>query len=334
MQQFVKLLFLAQVECENYEEFLPRILGLSEDTKTLLAETVEDLRQDPRVDYVAGSLGDPQEPQEAVNDLQNQIVINKATIGDLEDQLNRATEREAQLMREIDNHRTKEESFRREMDSSKEVISRLETQIAEYVTKTESLSLIEVELEKTKAVLKLWQAGNEKLLSVDDVGLYRQSISELEGKLVSLETQSSENITKLRGELHLLEQEKEELHRDFVEAKRSLEQAKIEAENKEKELGQFIMTGGALGGQLRDRIIRTLQEQVIVRDEELEMLKQQRMDLHEENKKGERFLVSAVHAIALRYHEEMVQRFQENDLGRVNRQESPEDFYSQEYNNS
>jgi chromosome segregation ATPase len=329
----MKLLFLAQVESENCEEFLPRILGLAEDTKTLVAEAVEELRQDPRVDYVVGTLGaDPIMPEGQ----------SKAIISNLESRLNEATmtiEESAQVIRTL---RAKQEELQAEQNKSKILIAHLDEKLEDGKAKVESMSGIQDELERTRESLASSKFDYDQLLemmkskesSMEIIETYRASLSALEEKLRAAENTSSDEIVKLKGELLLIAQEKEDIQFQLMEAQKALSRAVSEAENKEQELGQFIMTAGTLGGQLRDRVIRTLQEQLVVRDEELEVLKQQRSELHEENRKGERFLVSAVHAIAMRYHEEMVQRFQENDCGRVNRQESPEDFYSQEYNNS
>ena len=80
-------------------------------------------------------------------------------------------------------------------------------------------------------------------------------------------------------------------------------------ETKLKEVEKFVLAGGALGGDTRDRIIRTLQEQLLIREEELSFYKSARLESDEDQRRDERLLISAIHTIALKYHEEMIRKF-------------------------
>ena len=344
--EFMKLLFLAQVECENCEEFLPRILDLSEATKAFLAEVVEELRLNPLVDYVEQSHDEYSQKCESLEamlkdqanilersrtlkvSLEAELKRANDSLTSLQPELTRANDAVKVYKRELDVVRAKAADLERECDTLKNHLKSTDVNAARVVTLEAELKIAQESLDKVKSSLK----GESALGTTMEAS--KREISALNSKCIALQELKDGEIIKLRGDIYLLEQEKEDLEREVGERKLELACAKDEAEEKDKELGQFVMTGGALGGQIRDRIIRTLQEQLLVRDDEIETLKQQRIQLHEENIKGERLLVSAVHAVGLRYHEEMVQRFQENDQARINRQESPNDFYSQEYSNS
>ena len=67
----------------------------------------------------------------------------------------------------------------------------------------------------------------------------------------------------------------------------------------------------------------------MIREEEVQFYRTNRFETQEEQRKGEKLLVSAIHALALRYHEEMVGRFD----GPRSPTTHEESFYAQEYNN-
>lgn len=300
----IKLLFLAQVECERSEEFLPSILGFSDETKNFVAQVVEDLRDDPRVHYSNERLDDER------HDYGAQIEELRERVTESSQRLSESQERESDLEK-----RLKESYY--QLDDCRREVSALRA-------------------EKTN------MAGSQLEAYEKSIEVYKENVIMLENKIKSLEhierskvTDTNDAITRLTGDIHILEQERDSLRVELDEIR--LENAKVaaEAQEKEKELGQFVMTGGALGGQMRDRIIRTLQEQLMLRDEEIEKLRQRKLEGLDEQRKGERLLVSAVHAIALKYHDEMVKRLHEGDIqATAPRVGSPSDFYSQEYHNS
>jgi hypothetical protein len=116
--------------------------------------------------------------------------------------------------------------------------------------------------------------------------------------------------------------ENNELREQLQQQKALVSKLTEALDSKEKEIVQFVMTGGSLGGEVRDRVIKTLQEQLLVREEEIQFYRANRLDTQEEQKKGERLLISAIHSIGLQYHEEMVRRFQESPPSIVNEDSS------------
>jgi chromosome segregation ATPase len=282
----VKLLCLAQVECEKSEEYLPRILELAEGPKTFIAQVIEEMREDARIPYIDASVPGNQEDYER---LENELIERNREL----------------VIRE-----------QREQD----LVSKLEDANQVVVRTQEELDKLKVQEQTTRTI-----------------DVYKETIAMLESKIKKLESvpNHSDELTRTMGEMHVIEQERDSLRGDLEELRMENRRIREEVNEKEKEMGQFVMTGGALGGQIRDRIIRTLQEQLAVRDEEIEILRQQRLDSLEEQRKGERLLVSAVHAVSLRYHEQMVRAMQHGEPNlSVPEANASEEFYSQEYHNS
>ena len=282
----VKLLCLAQVECEKSEEYLPRILDLPEGPKTFIAQVIEEMREDTRIPYIDAPVAANHEDYER---LENELIERNRDLA----------------IRE-----------QREQD----LVSKLEDANQEVRRTQEELDKVKAQEQTTRAI-----------------DVYKENISMLESKIKKLESapNHSDELTRMMGEMHVIEQERDSLRVDLDELRLANRRIREEVDEKEKEMGQFVITGGALGGQIRDRIIRTLQEQLGVRDEEIEILRQQRLDSLEEQRKGERLLVSAVHAVSLRYHEQMVRAMQHGEPNQtVPGANGTEDFYSQEYHNS
>jgi chromosome segregation ATPase len=387
--EFVRLLFLAQVECEQCEEFLPRILELSEEAKTALAEIVEELRQDPRVEYVDVNFGSAnvivenntsaehlkelelevsawrekaQASQQELIAMQRNNQHDKGEKEYLKNQLSATRSDSAGWKQKVESLEAQLSSLKRDYDSNNEELGNirrecndLRLKAQEIVVMRERVLKASTQLQSSEEECNQLKRRVSELESQSETGpvsspdveelrrsteIYRRNVAMLEAKIKSLEDENSKLCansdvkTNLVANIHILKQDKDVMQAELDDLKSQLEQLRSESDGKEKELGQFVMTGGALGGQMRDRVIRTLQEQLIVRDEEIELTRQQAIDAQEENRKGERLLISAIHALSLRYHEEMVKRFTEVEMEQNNRTPSPDDFYSQEYNNS
>lgn len=300
----IKLLFLAQVECERSEEFLPSILDFTDETKNFVAQIVEEMRLDPRVHYSNEHLNDEQ------HDYVSEIDGLRQRGTELNQQILLSQQRESALEKRLG------ESYN-QLDDCRRQLSAMRAQNTNVV-------------------------GSRVEAYEKSIEVYKENITMLENKIKSFEDHersrvidTNDAITRLTGDIHVLEQERDSLRLELDEARVTNARVEAEAQEKEKELGQFVMTGGALGGQMRDRIIRTLQEQLMLRDEEIEKLRQRKLEGQDEQRKGERLLVSAVHAIAMKYHDEMVKRLHEGGVQATSpRVGSPSDFYSQEYHNS
>jgi hypothetical protein len=305
---FTKLLVLAQVECENSEEFLPRILQLSDGAKAFLADVVDQLRGDPRVDYTELL------PQTSKDDS-----LLRSRISELEDQLRVAKTRTATLEEQLRNAEVvAEESTThiRKLMSDIESLNRKFTDKKSMIKDPPSIEVAQIR-ESTET------SDSAMANNPNQPGLDSGQLTQSDHKLVRSQVDRSEAIERENGSLKLqLEAVRTELNR-----------SQTFAEEQEKQLGQFVMTGGALGGQIRDRVLRTLQEQLLVRDEEIELMRQQIVDIQEESRKGHNLLVTAVHSLSLRYHEEMFRQLRDSETHQTNTVPSPEDFYSQEYNN-
>jgi chromosome segregation ATPase len=381
--EFVRLLFLAQVECEQCEEFLPRILELSEEAKTALAEIVEELRQDPRVEYVDVNFGSAnvivenntsaehlkelelevsawrEKAQASQQELIAMKSYNEHDKGEkefLKNQLSATRSDSAGWKQKVESLEAQLSSLKRDYDSNNEELGNIRSECNDLRLKAQEIVVMKERVLKASTQLQSSEEECNQLkrrvaelesqsatgpVSSPDVEelqrsteIYRRNVAMLEAKIKSLEDENSKLGANSDVNIHILKQDKDAMQAELDDLKSQLEQLRSESDEKEKELGQFVMTGGALGGQMRDRVIRTLQEQLIVRDEEIELNRQQAIDAQEENRKGERLLISAIHALSLRYHEEMVKRFTEVEMEQNNRTPSPEDFYSQEYNNS
>lgn len=368
----VKLLFLAQVECERCEDFLPRILELPEETKSFLAEVVESLREDPRVQYVAGLVGNESEIIERDRREEIESELDKVK---LESRTSLATR--DRLLEELKEEKEAlVESLRRAHEDCgvanlKDQILELTPSLTEARHQLSQEKKIEVggdvdalraEHHTLEARLEDMQGEIERLVEASEVSKrkhadestaltrviedYRDNVATLTNKVKDLQAlvaksdseHSNDATAELRMQLEAAERDRHGLASKLSEAKREAQAAMDDAEAKEKELNQFIMTGGSLGGELRDRIVKTMQEQLVVREEELEFYRSQHLEALEEQRKVERLLVTAVHSLALNYHEEMVARLheppQELDTATKSTPISPDDFYAQEYNNS
>ena len=392
----VSLLFLAQIECENSEAFLPRILSLSESTKSFIASAVDGLRADDRVKYVEVSFGTEQ--QDLAERLHTELQIRE----ELENELKRKTdEAETQLqskdeviiqltatMEELTNSVSKLNEANREMEDLNRSLTAKCDQLNQSrdaldvstsardeaaARESELLTNRQVELEKLleesersrrELVTQLETVNATKSRTPDDsaaeksLQVYKQTVETLERKVKNLETKLEEHAAVDRSESERVEQEKKRALELQAEVRKYADENSIlikgkevdsvtisdlrrSLEQKEKTFEQFALTGGALGGEVRDRVIKTLQEQLQVREEELQFYRTERLDAQEEQRKGERLLISAIHSIALKYHEEMVSRFGEDERSHeVSAVCDPrivtpsEEFYSQEYKSS
>ena len=151
----------------------------------------------------------------------------------------------------------------------------------------------------TKLVIADLADEGPELQEADEVGL-KDSVA---GGVV---VQQLDNfvilLSKSRERTRELEQEVTRCHAEIAELRASYEK-------KVNEFEKFVVSGGALGSEVRDRIIRTLQEQLIVRDEEVNFYKSERLGTEEDQRRDERLLISTVHSIAVKYHEEMIRTF-------------------------
>ena len=288
MTEYIHLLFLAQVECSRSEEFLPLILGLTEPSKAYIAQVVESLREDSRLQYVDDLFGN-----EAA-ELRQHLVIERQMKEDLELEL--------QSVKQNQNPAAGLEVLAQEKLN-------LEIKLAQVTDQLEASQHAKESLITSVEGLK------EQILAMEDVEksvqVYKQTIEMLEKKVASLTDSRKMHTDSLQESLQALRRENSDLKIKLDEERALHTSLQEEAENREKELGQFVMTGGALGGELRDKVIKTLQEQLALREEELEFFRSRDLETQEEQRKGERLLVSAIHAIALKYHEEMVASFEQ-----------------------
>lgn len=283
---YVELLFLAQVECSRSEELLPQILCLSEPTKAYIAQVVDSLRDDPRLQYVDDLFGN--EASELRQHLINQREVNQK----LENEL-------------LGLHKNDDGRF----ETLEQEKLDLEIKLAQVTGELEaSLHAKDNLISNIENLTREALAREEVARSIK---VYKQTIEMLENKISALQDTGQGNIYTLQEKLEELTKEKEDLRMQLIQENSLKARLQEDATNREKELGQFVMTGGALGGELRDKVIKTLQEQLTLREEELEFFKTRDFESQEEQRKGERLLVSAIHAIALKYHEEMVSSFEQ-----------------------
>ena len=145
------------------------------------------------------------------------------------------------------------------------------------------------------------------------VETYLSNIAYLEDQVRRL-TERSARVSELEGELITMG----DLARSLREANQDLESrlrsAGASSDNLPVELDEFLESGGTCSGRVRDRVILTLKEQLAVRDEEINFLREERSKLSDQFKKTEKLLVSSIHSIALRYHEEMVSSGDNRDV--------------------
>jgi len=286
INSYVQLLFLAQVECSRSEEFLPQILNLSEHAKAYVAQVVESLREDSRLVYVDDFFGNE------ASELREHLIAERELNRDLADKFKVKSAQEGCA------------------DEIKDLALRLESVEQEKLDLELKLALIMGELESSNHTKDSLESELETLKQKELAGEeVNRSIQIQKQQIEILENKISNNDTSLQQSIEDLRRENEELKRKLTEKENHLTELQGETEIREKELGQFVMTGGALGGELRDKVIKTLQEQLTLREEELEFFRSRDFESQEEQRKGERLLVSAIHAIALKYHEEMVDNF-------------------------
>jgi hypothetical protein len=277
----IKLLILAQVECDQSDIFLPSILGLSETTKAYIAGVVEGFKNDDRVRYVEYVGGD------------QSIRMDVSTAVGIE------------YDRESRQHFADKD---RMIEDQNKLISTLQSRIDEQTATIDSLGRLhasrisELEEEKRQLSHQLLCLKDRCLDSGDSSGrIPDKDIAHLEDRVSKL-TDENKVIPSLKSQIIALTTHVEELSR-------RPKQEFNETAHKEQELADFIASGGTLSGGIRDRVIATLQQQLIVREKEVNFHRDERNKGTEHHKKTEKLLVSAIHSIALRYHEEMVARY-------------------------
>lgn len=336
------LLFLAQVECERSETFLPLILQLSDPTKDFIAQAVDSLREDPRLKDL------PADP--AVEFLHTEHHIREELENEVARQRTLLSERES-MMKSLEGRVNELQSLLHISEAKESELISERNQFAEEVAQLRSdLAAVHSERDRLAAQVKDLKAiqSDEPESVQNSLDVYKRNLVLLEQRVKLLEStivDKDSEIAKITNQLSQARRDDHRvqgLERDLNVANENLtisntriQTLQEENERREKEIVQYAMTGGALGGEVRDRVIKTLQEQLQVRDEEIQFYRADRLDSHEEQKKGERLLISAIHAIGLKYHEEMVRRFEESPPPEQVDQErvlSPsDDFYAQEY---
>ncbi len=146
----------------------------------------------------------------------------------------------------------------------------------------------------------------------DIVETYGKNIAYLEEQVRQLSKRTT-NASELEAEINNLTRELNGLQISYREVETQLQRSKQPSGYDPVELNEFLESGGVLSGRVRDNVILTLKDQLAIRDEEINFHRDERMRSSEQFKKTEKLLVSAIHSIALRYHEEMVSRSDENN---------------------
>jgi hypothetical protein len=286
----VKLLILAQVECDQSDIFLPSILQLSETTKAYIAGIVEGFKNDDRVRYVEFMAGGDFSSMRM--DVSTAVGIeydkeSKQHFADKDKMIEDQNKLISTLQARIDEMTARHESTERVHASERQI---LETKNRELTTQLVSLE--------------------ERLIQTEDhpdeIAAYRKNIAYLEDRVRDL-TESNQGIPELKSQINMLMAQLKELEGSMGGGDHSITQ-------KEKELADFMVSGGSLGGGIRDRVIATLQQQLVLREQEINFHRDERNRGTEHHKKTEKLLVSAIHSIALRYHEEMVATCDSGDL--------------------
>jgi len=134
---------------------------------------------------------------------------------------------------------------------------------------------------------------------------YLANIAYLEDQVRRL-SEKATRVVEMETELKHMRDQTQALRQANQELELKCRNAEATPYNLPFELDEFLDSGGTQSGRVRDKVILTLKEQLAIRDEELSFLRQERSKLTDQSKKTEKLLVSSIHSIALRYHEEMV----------------------------
>lgn len=182
--------------------------------------------------------------------------------------------------------------------------------------------------------------GGRESSSLDDLSLensrleksvdvYRKNLHLLENKVKAYEAQL--RIHAPGFELEYPEVSEDDWVNEIVKLQEQLNQERHRADAaeaklkiKDKEMADLLISGTVKEGAARDRLIKTLQDQIQIRDDEIEFYKSQRHEGSDEQRKVERLLISGIHALSQRYHEEMVARMSDQSS-------EAKDFFSEEY---
>jgi hypothetical protein len=158
------------------------------------------------------------------------------------------------------------------------------------------------------------------------VDVYRKNLNLLESKVKALEAELRTGVPA--GTLQYPEVSEEDWVNKIVDLEEQLKDQKAKTEaaearlkSKDQEMTDVLLSTAAGTSESRDKLIKALQEQIHIRDEEIEFYKVQRLGNVAEQRKVEKLLMSGIHALSLRYHEEMVSRTVNNS----------DDFFSEEY---
>ena len=165
------------------------------------------------------------------------------------------------------------------------------------------ITTLQTKLEDSQQQLADKVAELERMSSQhkDVINTYVANISYLEGQVRSLSKHgdNESELILLRNQLAKLQSVNSQLESRIKEPANSVNYMP-------QELDEFVESGGTLTGRVRDAVIRTLKEQLALRDEEIAFHRDERGRALEQFRKNEKLLVSAVHSIAMRYHEEMI----------------------------
>ena len=139
------------------------------------------------------------------------------------------------------------------------------------------------------------QGAHEYAVAQEEISAYKNNIQILERRVVEL-SDAARNLPELRSQTLSLQTRIKEL-----------EEMKPNdgSDDKNHQVDDFLESNDGI----RDRVISTLKQQLILREREISFHRDERNRGLEHHKKTEKLLVSAIHSIALRYHEEMVARY-------------------------
>jgi len=281
------LLILAQVECDQSDIFLPSILGLSDPTKAYVAGVVENFKNDDRVRYVEFA-GD-----DAGNMMSIHVDDMSTTMAGINKPIGIEYDKESKQ-----HFADKDRMIQDQTKLISTLHSRIEDMQKMHATQLTHLENVRRELEEKllSAESLIQQEGRQE----DEISSYKKNIQYLENRVHEL-TQIATSVPELRSLVSTLQARVKELEHE--------PKGDDLIEQKQKEISDFLASGGIMGGGVRDRVIATLQQQLVLRDQEINFHRDERNRGMEHHKKTEKLLVSAVHSIALRYHEEMVARY-------------------------
>ena len=140
---------------------------------------------------------------------------------------------------------------------------------------------------------------------VAPIDTYLSNIAQLEDQVLSL-SKRAEKVCQMEIEMKKTNDIMQTMRETIQELQSRLQSSETSSKTLPTELDEFLESGGIMTGRVRDEVILTLKEQLALRDEEIAFLRDERIKLSDQFGKTEKLLVSSIHSIALRYHEEMV----------------------------